>query len=185
MHRIGCCLLIALLSALPGCATLNQSDCLRGDWYAIGAADGRHGYSPQRLTHHAKACAKHGVGVDGPAYDAGFIEGLHQFCVPPRAFSLGRENGSYHRLCPADAEPAFLAAYDLGRDAYAIEQELAELDKEITALRKEIDDENSSDNTRELAEQRLRYVKNDRNRRERDHDALLERARRLGYGNVW
>ena len=115
-----------------------------------------------------------------------FLElGLRQFCVPPRAFTLGRENGTYHRLCPADIEPDFLAAYDLGRDVHAIEQELASLEDEIESLLDEIDADKTSETAREMAEQRLRYVKKDRDRRERDRDALLERARRLGYGNVW
>ncbi len=183
MDRIGFLAGIAL--ALGGCATLGESECRRGDWYAIGAGDGRNGYTPDRLAHHDKACARHGVGVDVHAYHAGHADGLRQFCVPPRAFALGRDGGAYHRQCPPEAEDDFLPAYDLGRDAHAIEQELARLDSEIESLRKEIGDDKTSATARDIAEQRLRYVRNDRDRRERDLDALLERARRRGYGNVW
>ena len=185
MNRIRFFLGIALMFALGGCATLNESECLRGDWYGIGASDGRNGYTPDRIAHHDKACTKHGVGVDGHAYEAGYAEGLGQFCVPPRAFSLGRNGSSYHHLCPPEAEQDFLPAYALGRDTHAVEQELAQLESEITSLRKEMNDEDASDEARDLAAQRLRYVKTDRDRRERERDALLARARQLGYGNVW
>ena len=185
MNQIRGLLGITLAFALGGCASLSESDCRKGDWYGIGTSDGRNGYTSNRLSHHDKACAKHGMGVNVHDYHAGHAEGLRQFCVPPRAFTLGRENGTYHRLCPADIEPDFLAAYDLGRDVHAIEQELASLEDEIESLLDEIDADKTSETAREMAEQRLRYVKKDRDRRERDRDALLERARRLGYGNVW
>lgn len=185
MSRIRLFLGTTIMLALGGCATLSESDCRGGDWYAIGVSDGRNGYTPDRLNSHDKACAKHGLGVDVQAYDAGHATGLRQFCVPERAFTLGRDGGAYYRQCPAETEEAFLPAYDLGRDVHGVEQELAQMDSEIDSLRKEIKDENTSKTAREIAEQRLRYLKNDRNRRGRDRDALLERARRLGYGNVW
>ncbi len=176
---------IALAIALAGCATLSETDCRHGDWYGIGASDGRNGYTPDRLIHHDKACAKHGFGVDAQAYHAGHAEGLRQFCIPPRAFTLGRDGATYYHQCPPETEGAFLPAYHLGLDTHAIEQELAKLESEIDTLRKEIADEKTTATARDIAEQRLRYVKNDRERRERDRDALLERARRMGYGNVW
>lgn len=176
---------ITLLLALGGCATLSESECVRGDWYSIGARDGGSGYTPDRLSYHDKACAKHGMGVDVHAYHAGHAEGLRHFCVPPRAFTLGRDGSTYHRQCPPEAEEFFLPAYALGREAHAIEQTLKELESEITSLRKEIDDEKTTDAAREIAEQRLRYVKRDVDRSERERNALLERAHRLGYGNYW
>lgn len=185
MHRIGIFIGIVFAFALGGCATLSESECLRGDWYAIGASDGRNGYTPNRLTYHDKACARHGMGVDVHAYEAGHAEGLRQFCVPPRAFVLGRDGGTYYRQCPPETEADFLSAYDLGREVHAVEQELVTLESEIESLRKEMNDDKASATTRDIAEQRLRYVKNDRDRRERDRDGLLERARRQGYGNVW
>lgn len=185
MKRIGYLAGGAFALALGGCATLSESECLRGDWYAIGASDGRNGYTTDRLAHHGKACAKHGVGVEAQAYAAGHVEGLRQFCVPPRAFTLGRDGGTYYHQCPPESEGDFLPAYELGRDVYAVEQELAQLEKDIQALRKEMNDDEASNTARDIAEQRLRYVKNDRDRRERERDGLLERARRRGYGNVW
>lgn len=176
---------MAFFLALAGCATLSESDCARGDWHRIGLDDGRLGYSAERLSHHDKACAKHGFGVDARAYHAGHATGLRQFCVPARAFSMGRKGETYQHQCPRDTEAAFMPAYHHGRDVYGVEQELERLKKELDELRAEIDDENTGKTAREIAEQRLRYVSNDRNRRERDRDALLERARRLGYDNAW
>lgn len=176
---------MALLLPLAGCATLSESDCARGDWHRIGFDDGRWGYTTQRLSHHDKACAKHGFGVDAQAYHAGYADGLRLFCVPSRAFSLGRKGDSYHHQCPPEAESAFMPAYHHGWDVFEFEKELEHLEKEIDELIIEIDDENTGDTARDIAERRLRHVTNDRNRRERDRDALLQRARRLGYENAW
>ena len=55
----------------------------------------------------------------------------------------------------------------------------------LNDLRKEGKDEKATQESRNAVEQRMRYVKNDRDRRERERDALLSRARERGYSNVW
>ncbi len=171
--------------ALAGCATLNQSDCAAGDWFGIGRQDALWGHTPDRLAQHEKACVKYGFGSDPYAYEAGFSQGLVEFCVPEKAFDLGRRGGSYYRQCPPEANDWFMPAYDLGRQVYDIDQELIRIESEIGDLRKEMKDDKASQESRDAAEQRLRYVKNDRDRRERERDRLLERARQRGYGSVW
>lgn len=171
--------------ALTGCATLSQSDCATGDWFHIGRQDALWGYAPDRLAQHEKACVKHGFGSDQQGYEAGFAEGLIAFCVPEKAFDLGRRGSSYYRQCPPEADAWFMPAFDLGRQVYDLDQELTRIESEIEDLRKEMKDDKASQESRDAAGQRLRYVKNDRDRRERERDALLDRARRRGYGNVW
>lgn len=171
--------------ALTGCATLSQSDCASGDWFNIGRQDALWGYTPDRLSQHEKACFKHGYGSDPQAYEAGYAEGLIAFCVPEKAFDLGRRGSSYYGQCPPEADASFLPAFDLGRQVNDLDLELTRIESEIEDLRKEMKDDKASQESRDAAEQRLRYVRNDRDRRERERDALLERARRRGYGNVW
>ena len=74
---------------------------------------------------------------------------------------------------------------DLGRQVYDIDQELIRIESELNDLRKEGKDEKATQESRDAVEQRMRYVKNDRDRRERERDALLSRARERGYSNVW
>lgn len=184
-HALRPVLALPLVLALTACATLSESDCARSDWFAIGSRDARHGYTPERLNRHRQACAKYGYEVDPQGYHAGYQEGLAIYCVPARSFDLGRNNSGYAYQCPAELEATLRPAHDLGRDVYAVELELAELEREIQSLRSEIDDEKAAVADRDVAEQRLRYVKNDRDRRERERDRLLERARQRGYGEVW
>lgn len=179
------CSILALALSMTGCATLSQSDCVKGDWFRIGRQDALWGYTSDRLKQHEKACIKHGYGTDPQAYEDGYAEGLVAFCVPEKAFDLGRRGGSYYRQCPPEADTWFLPAFDLGRQVYDLDQELAKIKSEIEDLREEIKDDKTTEESREAAEQRLRYVKRDRERRERERDALLERARRNGYGDVW
>ncbi len=175
---------VALL-ALGGCASLSESECVRGDWFAIASNDAYQGRTPDRIRQHTAACGKHGIGVDAHAYDEGYRHGLASFCTPERGFEMGRAGSAYYRQCPPPSEAEFMPAYDLGSDVRAIDQELAELEKEIEAIRKELRADDLSEEARDAAERRLRYLKSDRDRRERDRDGLLERARRRGFGNVW
>ena len=170
---------------LTGCATLTESECARSNWHSIGVQDGRAGHTPDRLEQHERACTKHGYGIDARAYDAGYREGLNSFCVPHRAFQLGRNGDAYKNQCWASAERTFLPAYYLGKDVYAMEEELKLIDNEVEQLHKEIKDSNTSAEVRKIAEQRLRYLRKDLGRRERDRDRLIEQAHRQGYTSGW
>jgi len=105
---------IVLVHLLPGCSTLTQEECLKGDWNAIGFTDGAKGYSIERLGEHRKACADFGVSPHLATYQAGYQEGLKAYCVPETAFELGRQVKSYNGVCPEELETAFIAQYRLG-----------------------------------------------------------------------
>lgn len=176
--------LLALL-ALGGCATLSESDCARGDWFRIGVNDARSGYRLDRLGEHQKACSKYGYGVDYPAYEAGYHEGLVDFCVPEQMFRSGRDGKSYPDQCPVSLSRNLRPAWQLGSDVHAIEREMEDYKREMDKLDAEIRDDKTSDTSREVARQRVRHVQTDYNRRQRERDRMLEQARRRGYGNVW
>lgn len=182
VHSFALALCVLLLTS---CATLSESECARSNWHSIGVQDGREGHTPDRLGQHERACAKHGYGIDPRAYDVGYRVGLNSFCVPHRAFRLGRNGDAYKNQCWAEAERTFLPAYYLGKDVYAMEEELKLVDSEVVQLRKEIADDNTSDEARKIAEQRLRYLGKDLRRRERDRDRLVEQAHRQGYTTGW
>lgn len=169
---------------LSGCATLNEAQCGSGDWFGIGVADARAGYTSDRLALHDKACAKYAMAPDPEPYHAGYREGLVSFCVPAEAFLLGRRGAGYFHQCPSESERDFIPAYDLGSDVHAVEQDLVRIDIEIAQLREEVDDADS-DTAREGAGQRLDYAKDERERREYDRSTLLERARERGYSDGW
>lgn len=177
-------ILISLTLLLGGCATLNETQCVQADWFMLGASDARNGYTIQRIDQHQQACSKHGIRIDPRAYEAGYGEGLKDFCVPTKGFSQGRNGNDYQNQCPAPLERDFLRGYDLGRQVHAVEVELEAYDKQIKQLQADIDNQ-TSEQLRDAAKQRLRFVIEDRDRTERQRNNLLERSRRLGFSSGW
>lgn len=125
------------LLLLQACATLSKEECLTADWRTIGFEDGTRGLASQEIRKHREACAEHGIAPDFETYMAGHQEGIRQHCVPARGFSLGRSGKRYNGVCPADLENAFLAAFDDGRAAYRLQQEIDELQRDIRRTRAE------------------------------------------------
>jgi hypothetical protein len=111
---------------LNGCATLSKEDCLRGDWFAIGKADGKEGRRPDYVDLHTQACAEHKVRPDLVAYQRGRAEGLNLYCIPHNGFELGRKVETYEGICPANLQEEFLKAYVAG-----VEQAQRSLEEDI------------------------------------------------------
>jgi hypothetical protein len=100
--------LLVVVMVLSGCATLNVEQCLRGDWYGIGLADGRDGRpADDRLDRHMLACARHGVRVDVQVYLEGHAQGLLDYCRIDNAFDTGLRGRRYQHVCPPEIDPLF------------------------------------------------------------------------------
>lgn len=112
--------LVLLLATLflHGCASLSKTECLSGDWQAIGKEDASLGHTRDRINAHTHACRKHQESPDAAAYEAGFNEGLRDFCVSRVGYRLGVNGRPYHYACPATLEREFLEGYINGLDQY-------------------------------------------------------------------
>jgi hypothetical protein len=117
-------LALGVMTALGSCATLDQAQCVTGDWASIGRRDGGEGQPLARLADHAKACAKHGVTPDHQAYAMGRDEGLQSYCTAPSGFMRGRSGSAYQGVCPGVLEQEFRAGY---RDGQAVASVLSRL----------------------------------------------------------
>ena len=111
--RLSTFVLLTLL-ALSGCATMNEQECLEGDWHSSGFKDASKGRTDSRLISHTKACAKHGVAANKSLYIAGYQSGLEQYCTAENGTVQGNRNKDYRGICPADKEPEFLTQYIRG-----------------------------------------------------------------------
>ncbi|NVJ49763.1 MAG: DUF2799 domain-containing protein [Gammaproteobacteria bacterium] len=129
--------LVAAMLTLQGCATLSKDECRSADWRTIGFEDGSRGYSSQRIASHREACAEYGVAPDFERYMQGHKQGIRNYCVPSRGFSLGRSGSQYNNLCPADLEPSFLTAYRRGLEVHAAEDEVRRIERDMQALDRE------------------------------------------------
>lgn len=122
-----------VITALTGCATLNESECRHADWRLIGLEDGAAGEPPSRVGSHRSACAAFGISPDPVAYRQGHREGLVQFCTPARGYEEGRRGRDYEGVCPPRLEGAFLDGYDLGRRVHEQRREVSRLGAAIRA----------------------------------------------------
>lgn len=129
-------LVLMALTAMQGCAAMSQEECETGDWYAIGYEDGAQGRNAERIGKYRKACADHNITPDLGAYQDGRKEGLREFCQPQTGFAAGRRGYSYSGICPADLEPAFVAAYQEGRHLYSLRTQVNDTTRRL-ALRKD------------------------------------------------
>lgn len=157
---------------LGGCATLDEGQCLSGDWYGIGRTDGASGFQRARLDDHAKACAKHGAIPDAIAYDRGRAEGLTMFCTPPRGFEEARQGRSYGAVCPASLERDFLEGFADGELVHASTRRLNEASSERTSA-----GNRERDYERQIREEERRLSESDVSSGEKD--AIRTRLRRL------
>jgi len=131
--------LLSAVTVLASCsATMSKEECRAVDWRTIGYEDGVAGYSGERIGQHRKACAEYGVTPDLNAYRAGRAEGLREYCQPHNGYRAGVSGAPYYDSCPAELAPAFVAAYQSGRELYVRERRVTEADAEIAWRRREI-----------------------------------------------
>lgn len=119
---------------LSACATLSEGECRTANWYEIGRADGAAGYPRARLFDHADACAGFGILPDSDFYYEGRDAGLERYCTPDNGFREGRRGNRYHGVCPTEAEPAFLAAFNHGSAIHSVETAIARVERQIDSL---------------------------------------------------
>lgn len=129
---------LALLQA--GCATMNQDECLTGDWALVGYQDGTNGYPPSYMDKHAKACAAYGVRPDVTTYLDARERGLFEYCTPPRGFREGRTGRKYFGVCPPPTVSGFLAGYDDGLRVHAAEEHRDDIRRDVRRFEQRMDD---------------------------------------------
>ncbi|WP_338849633.1 DUF2799 domain-containing protein [Massilia sp. W12] len=167
--------LLALLSLsmLCSCASLSRDECLRGDWWQIGMADGSRGAGMQQLAQHQKACAEHGVIPNAQTWLAGRKQGLLSYCQAENAFQLGRKNSSHIAGdCEEFQKPQFLAEYARGQEIWRLEHEedekksdldkhkkrLGKIDERITFLQKEAERKDINQDARKRIDDEWRQL---------------------------
>ena len=117
---------------------MSKDECRTVDWRTIGYEDGVAGRSGQQIGQHRRACAEYGVTPDLEAYRAGRTDGLREYCQPRNGYRAGATGAVYYDVCPADLAPAFVAAYDSGRELYILERRVSDTDAQIEDRRAEI-----------------------------------------------
>lgn len=131
--------LIVTSIVLSGCATMSSEECALNDWQTIGFEDGANGHTADRIGHHRRACAKHGVAPDFEAYQAGRDRGLLEYCQPAVAFNVGASGGRYYGVCPFESEGDFIAAFNTGHGLYNLRASVNAVTQQINARDAELE----------------------------------------------
>ena len=109
---------------LHGCATMNEAECVTGNWYAVGLEDGSRGEQMDRLGRHREACAKFGISPNVDRYRQGREEGLNNYCRESAGFYHGKSGHTYRGVCPPHLEHEFLVGYEAGQNLFGIHQQI-------------------------------------------------------------
>lgn len=174
-HRLLCLALLGALTLLSGCATLSEGQCRTLGWEQLGRMDGRQGYPASRLYKHNKACAEYGIAVDDRSYQQGREHGLLDYCTAANGFREGRKGASYHGVCHAKLEPAFLQRYRDGRLLHDAESDVNSTEEDIDRLERKLDDDDLDKKERRRLNRELRELFRDYRYQQRD----LQRLERL------
>jgi len=137
-YQIAALLTVAATALVACSSTMSKDECRTVDWRTIGYEDGVAGRSGERIGEHRKACAEHGVTPDLNAYRTGRAEGLREYCQPHNGYRAGVNGAAYYDSCPPELAPAFVAAYESGRELYVRERRVSDADAAIAYRRREI-----------------------------------------------
>lgn len=130
---IGAAVAVTGVVLLSGCATMNEDQCLAGDWGGRGWQDGAQGRQAARLDDHAKACSKYGVEPNMTAYLSAREDGLRTYCTGENGFRQGHEGNAYGGVCTLAEEAEFVPAYQDGRQIYAAEQAVSSAESDLNS----------------------------------------------------
>jgi prefoldin subunit 5 len=139
MKKLNAILIVFMLGGLSACASMSKDECLNANWKTIGYEDGSLGRPETTIQAHRKACAKINITPDLTQYQQGHREGVRVYCKKSTGYQLGVNGGAYLNLCPADLEPAFLQAYRLGQELFAVRQKMNQVEDEINGYKTSID----------------------------------------------
>ncbi len=132
-------ILILILFAISGCATLNKSECVNADWRMIGMEDSINGRLQSYIGKHRSACAKFNVVPDLDAYQQGYSEGIAQYCTELNGFEAGKRGAIYNGVCPPEMELLFLDGYHYGRKFHTKQKKIKNLSSSIQSQKKKVE----------------------------------------------
>jgi len=120
---------LLILTVLGGCASMDDRDCQKTDWYQRGLAEGRWGTSGNQIKAHAEVCGKVKLATDETAWRAGYAEGDKSYCTANSGWNRGLVNEPYRGACGSLEESTFLRYHSAGQQLYRARQELRQLDE--------------------------------------------------------
>lgn len=130
--------LLTLVSAV-GCTTFSKQQCEEMNWALQGRSAALNGHTAgSRLEYFDRECfQEHGVSPNTQAFQAGYENGLKEFCTPQYAYQFAVRGGEYNGICPAEKEKAVTESFHNGRSIY-LERRVSHLADEVSSLTSEV-----------------------------------------------
>jgi len=177
-------LAVAGFALLSGCATMDKTECLTADWYAVGLRDGQAGETVARLTKHRESCSEYGIQPREQLYRDGRAAGLRDYCRTDNAFDTGLKGHRYQGVCPSGMDAAFrrynYAAYEVHRLRNDLRSTQNTIEgKEYRLGKKSTSDEERATLAKEIhvLERKLQRQRDELQMAEHDLNRLLDEAR--------
>ena len=174
--------LLCLVVTLSGCATLSPQECHTANWKQIGENDGQSGYS-SRIAQHYKACSKVNVIPNQKLYEFGYQEGQKYYCQPEVIFDKALQGGGSYHVCPVEQHARLRPFYDVPYAYYQSKKNRDALVKEIDKYQNYLLDKKLSKEKRDSYIDKIRDLKNDKNRLESDFEYAERRLNRFERDN--
>lgn len=83
--------------------------------YNFGLDQGKIGSQKKYTDDLRNKCSGINPNIDLEGYEKGFMQGWMQFCVPTKAFDMGRSGDRYFSFCPSEREDLFREKYLAGK----------------------------------------------------------------------
>jgi len=147
-------LLGVIFLALSGfsCATtgtLNENQCLKGDWVSYGTVDGAKGRLGEYFEKHKESCSRFGVKPNWNQYDTGVRQGHKNFCSKEMGYYYGKRGEVPPVVCSGKPLALFKSGFDLGKRVHLLKKER---DKRISDLESMESDSGQHEVTDEVRE---------------------------------
>ena len=125
-------LLMLLIVLLPSCSTITKKNCT-ADMMQLGLSHGKSGSATKYTDELRSTCRRSHPSINLEDYEIGFYQGWREYCLPNKAFEMGKKSDRYFSFCPPEREKQFREKYLIGKhhaELKDIEEELVgELEK--------------------------------------------------------
>lgn len=145
------------LPILFSCSGISKKDCQK-DMLKFGLDQGKSG--EKKYTDELRAtCLSKNPNLNLEDYEKGFYQGWEIYCLPNRAFEMGKKAEPYLSYCPPGREEQFREKYLLGKNLFELKDTESEIVEKINDLRPLIHDSTADYDIYLKLQQELEIVK--------------------------